>query len=49
MKKRVILDGLVEYVKQGLNINEIAKIYNCDWSTVKRRIHENADLLGEDK
>lgn len=45
MKKRVSLDRLAEYIKQGLNINEIAKIYNCDWSTVKRRIHENADLL----
>ena len=45
IKKRVDMPHLQEYIKQGLSINKISKIYGCDWSTVKNRIYENPELL----
>lgn len=45
IKKRVNMPNLKEYIKQGLSINKIAKIYGCDWSTVKQRIYQNPELL----
>lgn len=47
MKKRVEMKDLKELLMRGYSINKISQIYGCDWSTVKNRIHENADLLGE--
>lgn len=39
------MPNLAEYIKMGYSINKIAKIYGCDWSTVKQRIYENPELL----
>lgn len=48
-KKRIQipLDELKMYLNSGKSINYIAKKYNCDWSTVKNRIKENPELLGD--
>lgn len=45
MKKRVEMTNLKELLSKGYSINKISKIYGCDWSTVKNRIHENKELL----
>ena len=45
IKKRICMPNLAEYIKMGYSINKIAKIYGCDWSTVKRRMYENPELL----
>lgn len=39
------MTNLKELLSKGYSINKISKIYGCDWSTVKNRIHENKDLL----
>ncbi len=43
----VPLDELKEFLKDGKSINWISHYYECDWGTIKRRIHENAELLEE--
>lgn len=45
LKKRIDMPYLDEYVRLGYSINKIAKIYNCDWSTVKNRIYENPEFF----
>lgn len=47
MKKRVLIpkEELKVFVKEGKSINWIAQHYGCDWSTVRARIYENAELL----
>lgn len=49
LKKRVNipLDELKDYLKKGYSINKIAKIFKCDRSTIKSRIHEHPHLLEE--
>lgn len=47
MKKRVKMPNLDKYIKQGLSVNEISKIYKCSWNAVKNRIHENKELLDD--
>lgn len=47
MKKRVRMDDLKKLLDSGYSINRISKIYGCDWSTVKNRIHENPELMEE--
>jgi len=42
---RIDLDELKEKLASGTSINKCAKHFNCDWSTIKRRIHENPELL----
>lgn len=49
MKKRVRMDDLKKLLDSGYSINRISKIYGCDWSTVKNRIHENPELWEEFK
>ena len=34
-------------LNKGFSINSIASLYKCDWSTVKSRIYENPELLGD--
>lgn len=48
MKKRVEMTNLKELLSKGYSINKISKIYGCDWSTVKNRIHENPEFLNAD-
>lgn len=36
---------MMPILEEGYSINKIAKIYNCDWSTVKARIYENPGLV----
>ena len=47
LKKRVNVDlqALKDFLSRGYSINKIAKIFGCDWSTIKSRIHENPELL----
>lgn len=45
LKKRVQMPDLEILIERGWSINKIAKYYNCNWSTVKNRIHENPELL----
>ncbi|MCG0679851.1 hypothetical protein IMAU70100_01047 [Lactiplantibacillus plantarum] len=45
----VPLDELKEFLKDGKSINWISHYYECDWGTIKRRIHENAELLEDEK
>ena len=32
-------------LQDGVSVNCIAKYFECDWSTIKKRIHENPELL----
>lgn len=48
MKKRVDMPHLQELLEKGYTINKLAKIYNCTWDTVKRRIYENKELVEDD-
>lgn len=36
---------LKDMLRFGFSINYIAKLYQCDWSTVRSRIYENSELL----
>jgi len=45
IKKTVIMPNLDNLVASGMSINAIARHYNCAWSTVRDRIHENPELL----
>lgn len=36
---------LKDLLSFGFSINYIAKLYKCDWSTVRSRIYENPELL----
>lgn len=51
MKKRHLIPNyqLQDLLNHGLSINTIAKLYQCDWSTIKSRIHENPELLEAEK
>lgn len=40
---------LKDLLNFGFSINYIAKLYKCDWSTIKSRIYENPELLEEVK
>jgi len=42
---KVPLDELKKFLKDGKSINWISHHYKCDWGTIKRRIHENPELL----
>ncbi|WP_087094306.1 HNH endonuclease [Levilactobacillus brevis] len=42
---KVPLDELKVFLKDGKSINWISRHYECDWATIKRRIHENPELL----
>lgn len=47
LPKRVDIpaDELRTLLESNYSINKIAKHFNCDWSTVKSRIHENQKQL----
>ncbi len=47
IKKRVDIPyiKLKALLNQGKSINYCAKFFECDWSTVKSRVHENPELL----
>lgn len=49
IKKRLNIpeNELTKYLSDGLNINQISKIYHCSWRSIRDRVHENADLLEE--
>jgi len=49
IKKRVNIPKkeLEQFIKDGKTISWMANHFKCDWSTVNRRIHENAELLEE--
>lgn len=49
IKKQIEMPELKELLEKKWSINKIAKFYGCDWSTVKNRIYENPELLGEKK
>lgn len=42
MKKRIDIpkDELKLYLKEGLSVDTISKIYGCDWTTIKVRIND---------
>lgn len=42
-------EELRDFIKDGRSINWIAKHFHCDWSTINERVHENPELLEEDK
>ena len=44
-KYNISLIEIKEHLFKGLSINQIAKIYGCDWSTIKARIIDNPELL----
>lgn len=47
-KKKLVnicLKELHMLIAQKYSINKIAKHFNCDWSTVKNRIHDNPEFL----
>lgn len=50
MRKRynIPVDELRTHLENGKSINWIAKHFNVDWSTIKIRINENAELLEGD-
>jgi len=47
MKKKVNIPirELKDMLDFGFSINYIAKLYKCNWSTVRARIYENPELL----
>lgn len=43
------LEELRSFIKEGKSINWIATHFNCDWSTINERVHENLELLEKEK
>ena len=40
---------LKSFLENGYSIKDISQLYGCSWSTVRRRIYENKELLEEYK
>lgn len=49
IKKRlnIPIEKIKQFLEQGKSINYIAKHFNCDWTTIKSRIHQNPELIEE--
>ena len=47
MKRKHNIDPfyIKDLIDHGFSINKIATIHKCDWSTVKRILNENPELL----
>lgn len=50
IKKRLNIpfEKIKYFLEQGKSINFIAKHFNCDWTTIKSRIHQNSEKLEQD-
>jgi hypothetical protein len=44
-KVHIDLNLLKKYLSEGMSINKCARYFKCDWTTIRKRIHDNPEII----